>query len=191
MNLILDKIKQYPPAAISLIVFVFLGVILIMRGGVVDALTVREAELIKRIQTINTNIKNSTNLEQDMQVLQRDFDAIREHVFNRNERAANTDFFYSFEDRLDVLITEVTQLTTKDPALVKGGPNELKQYSAIIYDIKVTGTFRKILEFLHTIYQADAFIRVAGFQIDVSRGQELDVKNLTGRLRVIVLAEKL
>ena len=163
---------------------------LVLRGGVVDELTMQETELMARIQAIDTNVKNSNNLEQDLQILQRDSDLIRQRLFKRDQRAVNIDFFYSFEDQLDVVISEVSQLSVEDPALAKGGPNALKQYSTIAYNIKVAGTFQEILELLHAIHQADAFIRVADFQVRVGTNQERKAEHLSAQLRVIVLAEK-
>lgn len=190
MNQILDKVKEYPLAAISLVLFVALAIMLVLRGGVVDELTMQETELMARIQAIDTNVKNSNNLEQDLQILQRDSDLIRQRLFKRDQRAVNIDFFYSFEDQLDVVISEVSQLSVEDPALAKGGPNALKQYSTIAYNIKVAGTFQEILELLHAIHQADAFIRVADFQVRVGTNQERKAEHLSAQLRVIVLAEK-
>lgn len=190
MNQILDKVKEYPLAAISLVLFVALAIMLVLRGGVVDELTMQETELMARIQAIDTNVKNSNNLEQDLQILQRDSDLIRQRLFKRDQRAVNIDFFYSFEDQLDVVISEVSQLSVEDPALAKGGPNALKQYSTIAYNIKVAGTFQEILELLHAIHQADAFIRVADFQVRVGTDQERKAEHLSAQLRVIVLAEK-
>ncbi len=190
MNQILDKAKEYPLAAISLVLFVALAIMLVLRGGVVDELTMQETELMARIQAIDTNVKNSNNLEQDLQILQRDSDSIRQRLFKRDQRAVNIDFFYSFEDQLDVVISEVSQLNVEDPALAKGGPNALKQYSTIAYNIKVAGTFQEILELLHAIHQADAFIRVADFQVRVGPDQERKAEHLSAQLRVIVLAEK-
>ena len=99
----------------------------------------------------------------------------------------NVDFFYSFEDRLDVHVSDVNQLKISGSGLGKDGPNELKIYSAINYDINVTADFQDIVEFLYEIHAADALMRVAGFQIDQAKHS---VEKLSANIRVVVLAEK-
>ena len=190
MSLIIDKLRQYPVAVIGAVVLILCVGVGFLRSSVVAELSAQETELIARIQTINENVKNSNNLEQDVEVLEGHVASIDERLFNRNERSINTNFFYSFEDKLDILISDVNQLTVEDPALVKGGPNELTLYSAITYDITVGGTFQEILGFLYEIQRVDSLMRVADFQVDIATGQGAARRALSAKLRVVVLAHK-
>jgi hypothetical protein len=187
---IVDKLKQYPVAVIGALVLILCVGVVFLRSGVVDELSAQEADLIARIRTINENVKNSKNLEQDVEVLMGHVASIDERLFSRSERSINTNFFYSFEDRLDIHISDVNQLTAEDPALMKGGAKELSLYSGIIYDITVRGTFQEILGFLYEIQKVDTLMRVADFQVANDTDNEAVPGSLLAKLRVAVLAEK-
>jgi hypothetical protein len=190
MNLIIDKLKEYPVAVISALVFIGCAVVVFMRGDLVAELSLRETELIAQIRTVNDNVIDSRNLEQDVESLQGYVAAIDERLFNRNERSININFFYSFEDKLDIIIADVSQLTIEEPALIKGGPNELSLYSGIVYEIRVGGTFQEILSFMYEIQQVDALMRIANFEVQAATAQRAAPEALLAKLHVVVLAEK-
>jgi len=190
MNLIIDKLRDYPIAVIGALVFVGCVVVVFVRGDVIADLSVQETELIARIRIINDNVIDSKNLEQDVESLLGYVATINARLFNRNERSINTAFFYSYEDKLDIIISNVSQLTDEDPALMKGGPNELSLHSGIVYEIRVDGTFQQILEFMYEIQQADALMRIAKFEVYVSTAQGAPPGTLSAKLHVVVLAEQ-
>ena len=190
MNLIIDKLRDYPLAVVGALVFIGCVAVVFVRGDVVDDLLVQEAELIARIRTINDNVIDSNNLEQDVESLLGYVATIDARLFNRNERSINTAFFYSYEDKLDIIISNVSQLTDEDPALIEGGPNELSLHSGIVYEIRADGTFQQILEFMNEILKADALMRIANFEVYASTAQGAAPGTLSAKLRIVVLAEK-
>ena len=190
MNLIIDKLRDYPIAVIGALVFVGCVAVVFVRGDVVADLSVQETELIARIQTINKNVIASKNLEQDVESLLGYVATIDSRLFNRNERSINTAFFYSFENKLDIIISNVSQLTDEDPALIEGGPNELSLHSGIVYEVRVDGTFQEILGFMYEIQKADALMRITNFEVYVSTAQGAAPGTLSAKLRIVVLAEK-
>ena len=190
MNLIIDKLRDYPLAVIGALVFVGCVAVVFVRGDVVADLSGQETELIARIQTINKNVIASKNLEQDVESLLGYVATIDERLFNRNERSINTAFFYSFENKLDIIISNVSQLTDEDPALIEGGPNELSLHSGTVYEIRVDGTFQEILGFMYEIQKADALMRITNFEVYVSTAQGAAPETLSAKLRIVVLAEK-
>jgi hypothetical protein len=149
-----------------------------------------EIELIAQIRMINDNVIDSNNLDQDVESLQSYVAAIDRRLFNRSERSINTNFFYSFEDKLDITIADVSQLTIEEPALIKDGPNELSLYSGIVYEIKVGGTFKEILGFMYEIQHVDALMRIANFEVFIATAQSAASESLAAKLHVVVLAEK-
>ena len=190
MNQILDKLKQYPVAVLAVFAVLLCVGANFLRGSVVDELTVKEQELSSRLQVISGNAKNAKNLEEDVAALDVYVAAINERVFHRKQRSINTDFFYSFEDELDILISDVIQMSTVDAALDRGGPNALKLYSSISYDVKVEGSFQEILEFLHKVHSVDALLRVAEFQVNAPDGKKVGSGSLSAELRIVALASK-
>jgi hypothetical protein len=190
MNVIIDKLRDYPIAVVGALVFIVCVAVVFVRGDVVPELSVQETELIARLRTINDNVIDSKDLEQDAESLLSYVASIDERLFNRNERSINTAFFYSYEDKLDIIISNVSQLTDEDPALIKDGPNELSLHSGIVYEIRVDGTFQEILEFMYEIQQADALMRIANFEVYASTAVGAAPGTLSAKLHVVVLAEK-
>ena len=190
MNVIIDKLRDYPIAVVGALVFIVCVAVVFVRGDVVPELSVQETELIARLRTINDNVIDSKDLEQDAESLLSYVASIDERLFNRNERSINTAFFYTYEDKLDIIISNVSQLTDEDPALIKGGPNELSLHSGIVYEIRVDGTFQEILEFMYEIQQADALMRIANFEVYASTAVGAAPGTLSAKLHVVVLAEK-
>lgn len=190
VNEILNRLKRYPLAVICALVLFICIILIVLRGSVVAELSMREADLNARIHTIEENAKSSTGLEADVEELDARVVAINERLFVRDERAINTNFFYSLEDEVDVVISGVSQLSAEDPGLSKGGPNELKLHSAIVYEISVKGSFRDLLKFLFHMHQVDPLIRVSEFEINSSRGGGTSSGDLDAKLRVLVLSEK-
>lgn len=187
MNSVIAQLKQHQLAIIGVIVALISTGLFMARSGLIDELTLKEAELNSRLRIINQNVKNSKNISDDVATLAGYVTEIEAHLFASDERSVNVDFFYSFEDRLDVHVSDVNQLKISGSGLGKDGPNELKIYSAINYDINVTADFQDIVEFLYEIHAADALMRVAGFQIDQAKHS---VEKLSANIRVVVLAEK-
>jgi hypothetical protein len=188
VSLTFNKIKQYPVAIVGVVLLICLVGFGFFRSGIVDELSIKEEDLITRAQTISENIKNSKNLSQDLEVLEGEVATIDERLFRRRELAINTDFFYSFEDSFDIRISEVKQLPNVDPSLISSGPNGLKLYSAISYEVTASGSFQEILAFLYDIYQSDTLMRVSGLELYVESGG-VD-GSIFARLNIVVLAEK-
>lgn len=186
---ITDKLKQYPLAVICTLLLVFCAAVIFLRGGVVSDLVVKESDLNSRIRTIDENIKNSKNLEQDTEELATIVEKIDSLLFDRYERAINISFFYEFEDKADVVISNISQLPQPDPIYSEGGPRKLDLHSTLVFNITLSGSFSDILKFLNEIDRADPIIRVADFQVARS-GDELGGESVDARLRVLVMANK-
>jgi hypothetical protein len=185
-----DKMKQYPAAVVGALVLLLCVGGIYLRFDLVDQLSARESQLIKRMQTINQNIKNSKNLGTEVEVLSDQIITINERLFRRSARSMNTNFFYSFEDRLDIYISDVKQLAVESPALMKGGAKELTLYSGIMYDVTLIGTFQEILRFIYEVQKVDSLMRVADFEVTSATSPGAVPGALRGQLRIAVLAEK-
>jgi hypothetical protein len=190
MNRFPDKLKQYPLAAASGVLFIGCLLVLFLRVDLVSNLAEQESELESRIRVINQNVRNSQELEPQLEALLADVASMDERLFRRSERAINTNFFYSFENTVDIVISSVSQLAVEDPASTKGGPHELKLHSAILYDISLQGAFEKILEFIYELYRVDSLIRVSHFSVDKAQGKDAESSDLIANFRVAVLARK-
>jgi Tfp pilus assembly protein PilO len=178
-------LKQYPIAVLAVVVIVVCMVAVLMRGGRIDVLAEKETELNVRLRTINQNVKNSQDLVEDVETMETLVETIQNRLFDRNQRAVNINFFYDIEDRLNVRMTDIGQVTDLDAIYAKAGANELKLFSTISYQISLDGRFEDILTFIYELQRVDPFIHIASCQ--VAKGNELG--SLEARLRLSVLAE--
>ncbi|HKK17453.1 MAG TPA: hypothetical protein VJ952_02130 [Opitutales bacterium] len=188
-SILTDKIKQYPLAVICAVLLMVCAVIIFLRGGVASELAVKEADLTSRIRTIDQNIKNSKDLEQDTEDLKAIVERMDALLFDRYERAINISFFYEFEDKAGVVISNISQLPQPDPVYADGGPRKLDLHSTLVYNITLSGSFSEVLKFLYEVNRAAPIIRVADFQVSRSSGQA-GGESVDARLRVLVMADK-
>ena len=190
MNVILQRLKQYPFALLCGVLLLLSVFGLILRGGLGAELTAREGELAQRIRTIESNAKHAKDLESQVESMAGYVEAIAERLFKRDERALNTNFFYAFEDRGTIMVSFVRQLSGEDPALAKGGPHELKLHSTLMYEITVQGMFNEVLALIYQLYRVDPLIRVSDFEVEKIDGIDAQAVGVEARLRVVVLASK-
>lgn len=188
-SIITDKLKQYPIAVICVVLLVAFGAVIFLRGGVTADLSVLESDLNSRIRTIEENKKNSNNLGQDTEDLSIIVEKVNSLLFDRYERAINISFFYEFEDKADVVISDITQLPEPDPIYSDGGARTLSLHSTLVFNINLSGSFADILKFLHEVDRVEPIIRVADFQI-ARKGNDLGGASVDARLRLLVMAKK-
>jgi hypothetical protein len=191
MNLskILDEVKSRPLAVVCGVLALVFALLIFFRGGIGDELAQQEMELTKRLGTIDRNAKASVNLKEEVEQLGGMVEQVETHLFDRDERAVNINFFYGFEDLVDVVISNLSQRLEPDQIYRSGGPRELKLHSTLVFNLSVEGSFENILLFCYELYRADPHIRVADLNVGAG-SREAESGTLTATLRVIVLSEK-
>ena len=187
---LIRTLKHYPLASICGVLLVLLVAFIVVRGDTASQLEVREDELNSRLSKIDINAENAKGLEADVNSIEAAVDYKDERLFNRGQRAINTNFFYSLEEEADVLVTQVSQSPQEDPVLGAGGPRELKLHDVIVYSISVDGNFEGILRFLSALHHVKPYIRVADMTLSASDRRGASRAALTAKLRVLVLAKK-
>lgn len=188
MNRFIEDFKKSPSFLIGIVMLIICIGFAFVRSNQLTELAAIEADLVQELDTISLNVKNSKDIEQDIQKLENMVNTIDERLFAVEERSANIDFFYSLEERLDVRISEVRQLNAANPRFSQKGPDRLKLYSVIDYSITVNGTFSEVLRVLYEIYQIEAIARVTEFEVDASNVEGSD--DLSATIKVAVLAQK-
>lgn len=189
MTPFVENLKKDPLLLVGIAALIFCLGFVLLSADQPTKLSAIESELNLQLDKINLNTKHSANIEAEIQQLETLVETINERLFIDAERSTNIDFFYSFEERMNIVISEVQQLDRSNPRFSKGGPDMLQLHSVVDYAITVRGTFHEIMQFLHEIYQMDTIARITEFQINSS-----DVRDYPGRLsakiRVAVLAKK-
>ena len=190
MSQIVENLKKNPSILFGIVALLVLGAVGILRANQLDELSNLEAELEAKLDRMSLNIKHSDNIEQETQRLRELVGAVDEGLFVANERSINIDFFYSLEDKLNMVISEVDQLTKQNIRYSKDGPDDLKRYSVIDYEMTVKGSFLEILQFMYEVHQITPVMRVLDFQIDPSTDIEETPGLLSAKIRIAVLARK-
>ena len=190
MSQFVERLKKSPSLIVGIVALIVCGGVGLLRAGQLNRLSDLEAELNAKLDKIRLNIKHSENIEQDTRELKRFVNLIEERLFVGEERSTNINFFYSFEDKLDIVISEVSQVTGNNSKFSKGGPNELTLYAVVDYSITLRGTFKEILRFLYEIDRIDSIVRVTDFQIDTAVGREDGPGKLLAKVRIAVLSTK-
>ncbi len=188
-DFILEKLKTYSLAIVCFTIGLVCVVVLYLRSGTVDELSVRETSLRSELRAIKENVKNSRNLEEhlsEMEVLAEEIDS---RLFREEERAVNLNFFYELEADQGVSYGSLDQQAGGSPIYRKGGARQLKRFSTMAFSISLQEPFEKVLRFMHALETSRPLIRVGSFNIGDADGQSNpDQTNAT--LRISILAAK-
>lgn len=187
---IIQPLKKYPIAAISAAILIIMLAVLFLRGGIVPELQQVESDLTAKVRIMDKNALHAQGLEADLKVLNERVQEIPKFLFVPSERALNTNYFYALEDQVDVLITDVKQVSNSDPVLSAKGPHELKLYSVLVYEVNFKLTFYNFLKLLHAIHTTDRLMKVTAFQLTESKAIGAQNDTLAARVRIVVLAQK-
>jgi len=197
---IIDVIKRYPIATLGFLVALIAIIVIFVRGDLSTPLEAREVELNSEINVLEANAKNAIGLEADIEELESLVEVVEGRLFDADQRAINTNFFYRLEGLAEIQMKGVNSVPGADPALDKKGPNELKLFDHLLYDLAVEGTYPEIVSFVEKVEQVSAFLRVTSLQIvpsasTLSNAGGNNQKNNAGltylaRIRVVVLTEK-
>lgn len=185
---VLGRLKKYPLAISCLVVFVVCGLALWFRSDRIAEFSAEEELLNSRIQVIERNANNSTELQRQLEEAQSTVATMRSRLFDRDERASNANFFYDMEEPFGIRITEINQRGEGYPFYTKGGLHEFKLNSTMVYNISLVGEFTNILSFIREFRQVEPFMRVADLQLE--RGnQSIGAGALQCQLTVVVMSE--
>ena len=164
-DFILDKLKTYPLAIFCFTVGFVCLVLLYLRSGIVDELSVKETDLTSELRKIEENVKNSKNLDQhrsEMEALVEEIDA---RLFREGERASNLNFFYELEEAQDFSYGSLNQRGAESAIYRKGGARPLNEFSTMVFSISLEASFERILRIMHTLETSYPVIRVGSFDL--------------------------
>jgi hypothetical protein len=189
---LINILKDYPLAVLCVVLILICGTVIFLRNGVALELSAKKADFSSRIRTIDQNVENTKGIGEEVDEVKLLVEQFQTRLFNREERAININFFYGLEDRLDVQITNISQMPSEDPVYSAGGPRAFNLHSTIGYNMSLRGQFDEILVFLYELYRVDPLIRVADLRMTEgnSRGAGSESRSLEARLKVFVVAEK-
>jgi len=184
---VIEILKRYPVAIISTIFALICLLVIFFRGDISSDLEGVESDLNRSITTLNTNAKNAPALAEEVELIEALVEKIDIHLFDREQRAVNTNFFYTLEELLPIRLNGVNQTGAQVPNIQVKGKNALKLYGYLTYDIAIQGSYDDVVRLLKEISSFNAFIRVVGVQMAGSRAA--NKQNQIARIRIAVLAK--
>lgn len=192
MNLsaISKKIRQFPVLFVCGVVTPLALVLLIMRGPKAAEFDSRQASLDREWQNIQTNLERSAGLEKDIQQLESGLDEVQGRLMKVENVASNSEFFYNLERRTGVDFQAFSQGEASAGEGLNLTMDELRNFSVIPYDIRLTGNLQEILNFLDTLDRQRFVIRLESLNLNRPQNLQTDANLLNGRIRCHVLAEK-
>ena len=190
MNPLVEHLKKNPSLFVGVIALILVGGFGLLRANQITKLSQLEANLKMELDTIHSNVKHSKGIESDTRQLKNLVDSMEDRLFVSEEQSTNINFFYSLEDELNITISEVSQLGQTNRRYSEKGPDELKIYSVVSYNITLNGTFREILRFVYEIYQMDFIMRITDVEIETGYKSGNKADPLEAKIRIVVLAKK-
>jgi hypothetical protein len=187
-ELILGFIKRYPTALISAFVALSCLIYIFGRGDLTTELEAEEASLSSRMTKLDANNKNAVNLAGDVEGVEVLVEKIRARLFDSEQRAVNTNFFYTLEEIVPIRINGVSQTQVSVPSLTVNGGKPLELYDTMGYDVIVEGSYPDIILLMNEFSRVSPFIRILGVQMSI--GTELKISGSAARIRIAILAKK-
>ena len=188
-DVIIGVLKKYPIATVAFIVFFALVISLLLRGDQSLELEGQEVELNSELSVLDANSKNAIGLGAHADAMDAYLEQIQAKLFDAEQRAVNTNFFYNLESIADIRMESVSGPGGADEANAKGGPNELKLYDHLVYNISIMAEYEEIIRFLDEVTRVDAFVRISDLQMTQSQGAASEYGYLA-RVRLVILAKK-
>lgn len=140
----------------------------------------RELEDLNRQgDTLLEIISNRSLLERELDLVKLAVNRTEDNLVVPDNLAENLWYFYSIESRTQTRLTDLRQL---DPA-----PQSGAKYQLIPYELRVSGTFRPVTEFLRQLETGPRLLHLSEFSLKRQPGS---VKNLTLELEFELLGRK-
>lgn len=191
LSLIGKKFRQFPILFVCGILTPLVLVILFMRGPKAAQLETELSDLEREWQHIRTNVERSGGLEENMAALQSGVEDLQGRLMRVDDVAVNSEFFYNLEKETGVVFIRFSQgLATRGEGL-NLGLEKLSHFSVIPYDITLSGSLEKILQFLDVLDRQTFVIRMEVLNLSKPQDRQGTItETLNARIRCHVLAEK-
>lgn len=184
--------KNMAVAASAVVLLACAGVFTIRDGQIrrleadYDDLSVRRTRMLK-------NLKYAAGLPEDLTQLKGMLQTVESRLFHPEDLAGNQRYFYQLESATQVKLQNLQQVVApstgskKDKKAAKKAAKS--KYGEIVYEMNVTGSYERVLEFLRQLEEGSAFYRLEGFSIapirvsptETAVGMRLGIQMLGGK----------
>ena len=172
IEVIVESIKKNLLVATSGLVFLVSMTVYLLHLGKKSDLDSEIEQLEIRISTMLKNIKNSTGLEEDIEIAERQVKQLDERMFYSQELATNYNYFFNIENSTNVALSGLKQVEIVeervDPRKRKMPKPIVDAYIKIRYHMKATGKYGDLVTFMRTLEGGPSFYRLEKFRLSKS-----------------------
>lgn len=151
---LLALIKKHPVGVVCLLVGLACIALYFVRNDVVAENTRVGEEKSSEAAKLLANVRNSTNLSEQLAELQGVTKAIEGRLVHPNQKALNQQHFYRLETETGVKLVDVRQ-----GAIAAQRGKAASSYVGVPFAINVQGSFKQVMEFLRQIETGPYFVK--------------------------------
>ena len=118
------------------------------------------------VDTMQMNLKNLNNLEEQLAQITEQADEVRARAINPADTAVNTAYFYSFETD-DLKIESVEQ---RGPGSKNAGPWKMKNFGTTTFSIRSIGTYQDVMDLAYRIRGGEMISRIVNVSLGPADG---------------------
>lgn len=160
--------KAYPVPVLCCSIVVAGLLSFYFRSDLLDESSARLEERTKELRKIKANIAASSQLDEQLAVLANANAKFQGTAMRVSELAKNPQFFYNFEAKTGVTLTDVKQIITSAPAKIAAD-----SYFVIPFNITAEGEFKQLLKFMRNLEHGDNVCRVTSASMTPSQNSKL------------------
>ena len=187
------KIAEYPILFVCGLLTPLIVVLLVMRGPKVTYYEQELSSLEREVHNIQTNVERAAGMETDIERLEQGLEVVRQRLMQVENVAVNYEFFYDLERESGIVLSRFSQAPATDGADFVPGADGMSHFTAIPYDLSMTGTLEQITGFLDLLDRQQYIVRMELLRISpppAGPGMAVDSRSLSGRLRCHVLSRQ-
>ena len=145
-----------------------------------------------RISSILKNIKNSKEMEEDIESIEEKIEELNASMFQAQELATNYNYFFNLEDETGIKVSDLKQVGIAeeevDPRKKRMPKPIVALYEKIRYHLKATGEYGEIVNFLRKLEGGPSFYRLEKFRL--AKPETGDAEELFLDIAFLMLGEK-
>jgi hypothetical protein len=160
--------KAYPVPVLCCSIVVAGLLSFYFRSGLLDESAAKLEERSKELKKIKANIAASSQLDEQLEVLTNANAKFQTTAMRVSELAKNPQFFYNFEAKTGVTLTDVKQIVTSAPAKLPAD-----SYFVIPFNITAEGDFKQLLTFVRNLEYGENVCRITSASLSPSLNSKL------------------
>jgi hypothetical protein len=150
---LIGALKKYPIVVICIVLSLGVAVTAYLRADLASQAKVELEEMAKKGKRMAANIKNSSELDEQLQTMTAANHEIDGRLVRFSQLAGNLQYFYELEATTGTKLLDLRQL-----ASAKKSPS--KSFEPVNFSVAVSGTYPQLIEFLQRLEGGKHFCRI-------------------------------